>query len=112
VFHIEHKNAKPRAYCSIALMNPNGGRLTDLANRRRGCDGWPSFTADGRRIVFVNYDDVKDVEVIASTDLTGGGRRDIKTTRSMGVGHPTCGSSAATRTAWRPSTATGATSAR
>jgi Tol biopolymer transport system component len=88
VFHIEHKNAKPRAYCSVALMNPDGSGLTDLANRRRGCDGSPSFSADGRRIVFVNYDDVKDVEGVASMDLTGGDRRDIKTPRSMGVGHP------------------------
>ena len=88
VFHIEHKNAKPQAYCSVALMNADGSGLVDLANRRRGCDGWPSFTADGRRIEFVNYDDVKDVEVVASMDITGGDRRDIKTRWRMGVGHP------------------------
>jgi len=88
VFHIEHKNAKPRAYCSVASMNADGSGLIDLANRRRGCDGSPSFTADGRRIVFVNFDDVKDVEVVASMDLAGGDRRDVKTRWRMGVGHP------------------------
>ena len=87
VFHIEHKNAKP-PYCSIAVMNADGSGLTDLADRRRGCDGWPSFTADGRRIVFVSYDDVRDVERLASMDLAGGDRRDIKTPWRMGVGNP------------------------
>jgi len=88
VFHIEHKNAKPEPYCSIAVMNADGSGLTDLAAGRRGCDGWPSFTANGRRIVFVNYDDIKDVESLASMNLAGRDRRDIKTPGRTGVGHP------------------------
>ena len=88
VFHIEHKNAKPMAYCSVAVMNADGSGLTDLANRRRGCDGWPSFTAGGRRIVFVNYDDIKNVESLASMDLAGRDRRDIKTPSTHGRGAP------------------------
>jgi Tol biopolymer transport system component len=87
-FYIEHKNAKPRPYCSIALMNADGSGLTDLANRRRGCDGSPSFTPDGKRIVFGHYDDVREFERIASMDLTGRDRRDIKSPWRFGVGAP------------------------
>jgi len=88
VFHIEHKNAKPEPYCSIVVMNADGSALTDLESRQHGCDGWPSFSADGERIVFVNYDDAKDIEVPATMDLAGRDRRDIKMPREMGVGHP------------------------
>jgi Tol biopolymer transport system component len=78
-FMFEHKNAKPRPYCSIALINADGSGLTDLANRRRGCDGSPSFAPDGRRIVFGTFDDVKDVEGIASMDVNGRDRQPIPT---------------------------------
>jgi Tol biopolymer transport system component len=88
VFWFEHKNAKPHPYCSIALMNSDGSGLTDLANRRRGCDGGPSFTPDGRRIVFGTYDDVKDVEGLATMDLDGGDRRTLKTPRRAAVINP------------------------
>jgi len=87
VFYIEHKNEK-RPYCSIALMNADGSGFTDLAARRRGCDGGPSFTPDGRRIVFGNYDDVKDVEGLASMNLAGRDRRDLKTPWRAGVANP------------------------
>jgi hypothetical protein len=50
-------------------MNADGSGLIDLAHLRRGCDGGPSFAADGRRIVFGTYDDVKDVEGLATMDL-------------------------------------------
>jgi Tol biopolymer transport system component len=88
VFHIEHKNAKPHPYCSIAVMNADGSGLIDLAHLRRGCDGGPSFTADRRRIVFGTYDDVKDVEGLATMDLDGGNRRTLKTPWRTGVINP------------------------
>jgi Tol biopolymer transport system component len=87
-FYIEHKNAKPRPYCSIAVINADGSGFTDLANRRRGCDGSPSFTPDGRRLVFGTYDDVKDVEGIASMDVSGGDRQRIPTPWRAGVTAP------------------------
>jgi Tol biopolymer transport system component len=87
-FHIEHTNAKPHPYCSIALINADGSGLTDLADRRRGCDGSPSFTPDGRRIVFGTFDDVKDVEGIASVDVSGADRRRIPTPWRAGVAAP------------------------
>jgi Tol biopolymer transport system component len=87
-FYIEHKNAKPHPYCSIAVMNADGSGLIDLANRRRGCDGGPSFAPDGRRIVFGTYDDVKDVEGLASMKLDGGDRRTLKTPWRAGVINP------------------------
>jgi Tol biopolymer transport system component len=87
-FYIEHKNAEPQPYCSIALMNADGSGLTDLANRRHGCDGSPSFTPDGRRIVFGTYDDVKDVEHIATMDVGGDDRQRIPTPWRRGVTSP------------------------
>ena len=87
-FHIEHTNAKPHPYCSIALINADGSGLTDLADRRRGCDGSPSFTPDGRRIVFGTFDDVKDVEGIASMDVSGADRQRIPTPWRAGVAAP------------------------
>jgi Tol biopolymer transport system component len=88
VFEFDHKHAKPRPYCSIALMNADGTGLTDLAVQRRGCDNQPSFSPDGRRIVFVHYDDVKDVEKIATMDLAGADRHDLPSPWKNGVTDP------------------------
>ena len=87
-FYVEHKNAKPRPYCSVALINADGSGLTDLANPGGGCDGSPSFTPNGRRIVFGTYDDVKDVEGIATMDVGGADRRRIPTPWRGGVTAP------------------------
>jgi Tol biopolymer transport system component len=88
VFELDHKRAKPRPYCSVAVINADGTGLTDLAVERRGCDNQPSFTPDGQRIVFVHYDDVKDVETVWSMDSSGGDRRQIESRWRAGVTDP------------------------
>jgi Tol biopolymer transport system component len=88
VFEFDHKRAQPRPYCSIAVMNADGSGLTDLALETRGCDGQPSFSPDGQRIVYVHFDDVNDVETIWSMDAGGGDRRQIESRWRAGVTDP------------------------
>jgi Tol biopolymer transport system component len=88
VFELGHKRARPRPYCSIAVMNADGSGLTDLALEPRGCDGQPSFSPDGQRIVYVHFDDVNDVETIWSMDASGGDRRQIESRWQAGVTDP------------------------
>lgn len=88
VFEFDHKNAKPDAYCSIALINADGSGLTDLAGGRGGCDNQPSFTPDGKRIVFVRYDENRDTERITTMNTRGGDRRAIRTPWPNGVTDP------------------------
>jgi Tol biopolymer transport system component len=86
-FEFDHKHAT-KPYCSIALMNADGSGLTDLAAGPRGCDNQPSFTPDGQHIVFVHYDEAKDVERIALMNLDGSGRHDIRSPWRNGVTDP------------------------
>jgi hypothetical protein len=78
-----------RAIAFQRLVDPNHEENVQIFNS--SYEG-QAFTADGRRIVFVTYDDVKDVEGLASMDLAGGDRRDVKTpastsaARLLGVG--------------------------
>jgi Tol biopolymer transport system component len=88
VFELDHKRAKPRPYCSVAVINADGTGLTDLAAQRRGCDNQPSFTPDGQRIVYVHYDDIRDVETVWSMDSTGGDRRQLESRWRAGVTDP------------------------
>jgi Tol biopolymer transport system component len=88
VFELDHKRAKPQPYCSVAVINADGTGPTDLVVQRRGCDNQPSFTPDGQRIVYVHYDDVKDVEAIWSMDSSGGDRRQIESRWRAGVTDP------------------------
>lgn len=88
VFEIDHKHAKPHAYCSIALMNADGSGLTDLAVTGHDCNNQPSFAPDGQRIVFVHYDAAKDKERVATMDLDGGDRRDVSLPWRNGVTDP------------------------
>ena len=58
--------------CAIRLANADGSGVKDLSGPKRPCDMQPSFTPDGRRIVFIRYDDKADQETIRSMDLAGG----------------------------------------
>ena len=58
--------------CAITLAHADGSRVKDLSGAKQPCDLQPSFTPDGRRIVFIRYDEKADQETIRSMDLPGG----------------------------------------
>jgi Tol biopolymer transport system component len=63
--------------CGVILINADGSGRKDLSGADQPCDTQPAFTPDGRRVVFVRYDDKADKESIQSMDLTGGDVRVI-----------------------------------
>jgi Tol biopolymer transport system component len=72
VFELDH--ASGPTGCSIMIMNRDGSDVRDLTgNRKSACDGDPSFTPNGRRIVFTAEGD----ETIRSMNLQGKDRRFI-----------------------------------
>lgn len=85
VFDVSRDAGEP--FCSVEVVNVDGGPVTDLTGARNGCEGQASFTPDGQRILFERYDDVANVDAIWSMDLGGGDRREI-TTGSNGVTDP------------------------
>jgi Tol biopolymer transport system component len=86
VFEFDGPNPPP--FCSIEIMNTDGSGIVDLTGDRNGCEQQPSFTPNGRRIVFQRFDDITFVEAIWSMDLTGGDRHQITTGVDMGVTDP------------------------
>jgi TolB protein len=75
-------------FCSVALVNADGTGLTDLSTGQTGCQGDPAFTPDGRRIVFIDFDDKADLENIWTMDLTGGDRRRLTNRMDSGTMDP------------------------
>ena len=53
VFEIDRPDAP---FCSVALMNPDGSDIVELTPQTNICEGDPSFTPDGSRIVFHRFD--------------------------------------------------------
>src|SRR5439155_2062440 len=53
VFEIDRPEAP---FCSVALMNPDGSDIVELTPQTNICEGDPSFTPDGSRIVFHRFD--------------------------------------------------------
>jgi Tol biopolymer transport system component len=82
VFGLDQPHGPPG--CSVMIINADGSGLTDLTGRREGCDNDPAFTPDGKRLVFLHYDDSTDVEAIWSMDTSGGDRRLITGSRGSG----------------------------
>jgi Tol biopolymer transport system component len=86
VFDVEHAHGP--AFCSVELANADGSGVVDLTGKRNGCEGQPAFMPNGRRVVFVRYDDKTDVESIWSMNLSGGDRRPITPRKGGGVTDP------------------------
>jgi Tol biopolymer transport system component len=63
--------------CRIELMRADGTGLKNLSHQRRGCEQNPSFTPNGRRIVFVVQRCMNCTERISSMSLRGHHRRRI-----------------------------------
>ena len=72
VFEIDRPEAP---FCSIALMNRDGSNIVELTPNEFVCEGDPSFTPDGARIVFDRFDGVD--EAFWSMDLNGNDRQRI-----------------------------------
>ena len=60
-----------RRACSVQISNPDGSGVRNLTGVRSGCEHNPTFTPDGRRIVFLKGD------TLMSMDLQGQHRRQI-----------------------------------
>jgi Tol biopolymer transport system component len=71
--------------CSIDLINADGSGMIDLTGQRTGCEQNPSFTPDGRRIVFVAQRCGRCVSAIWSMDL-GGHHRHLIAAAPTGLG--------------------------
>ena len=87
VFELDHGHGP--VFCSIELMNADGSEIVDLTTGRlpsgwTGCEGQPSFTPDGTRILFGQFDDTTQVESIQSMNLSGGNR--LLVTEGIGRG--------------------------
>jgi Tol biopolymer transport system component len=62
----------------VAIVDADGSDLTVIArgapHAEDSCEGDPSFTPDGSRLVFERYDPVLDVDALWSMDLDGSDR--------------------------------------
>jgi Tol biopolymer transport system component len=91
VFQLEHTEGP--VFCSIELMSADGSEIVDLTTGHHpagwsGCEHQPSFTPDGTRIIFGQFDDTTQVESIQSMDLTGGNRLEVTGGIGKGVTDP------------------------
>jgi TolB protein len=86
VFTLPHDQGPP--FCSVALVNPDGTGLTNLSLGQTGCEIDPAFSAGGRRIVFIHFDDRADTENIWTMNLTGGDRHRLTNRRDSGTMDP------------------------
>jgi Tol biopolymer transport system component len=87
---------QPGGTCSIELMHADGSGRTSLTPRSpEQCDAWPTFTPDGKRIVFVHVSGLGGCfncslpgQAIWSMNLAGGDRRRITAANGSGVAVP------------------------
>jgi Tol biopolymer transport system component len=69
--------------CSVAVMDAGGGDLDVIASDPDLCQGDPSYTPDGSRLVYVRFDPAREVEEIWSMKIDGSDQRFV-----TGVGGP------------------------
>jgi Tol biopolymer transport system component len=67
----------PGGGCNVALMNPDGRALVVLPHGPHICEGDPSFTPDGSRIVFDRFNAEINDEAFWSMDVNGNDRQRI-----------------------------------
>ena len=68
----ERDHASGSTSCSVEISNPDGSGVIDLTGARSGCESDPSFTPDGRRVVFLRGSGIWRM------NLTGGVRTLIR----------------------------------
>jgi Tol biopolymer transport system component len=68
----------PEGGCNVALMNADGSGLIEFPDPTL-CQGDPSFTPDGSRIVFDRFDPATNDEAFWSMDLNGNDQHRIGT---------------------------------
>jgi Tol biopolymer transport system component len=62
---------------NVAIINADGGDLMEFPSAPNGFEGAPTFTPDGRQIVFLRFDFVELDNAIWSMNLDGSERRRI-----------------------------------
>ena len=67
----------PGACANVAIINTDGSGLIDITADPNVCEGDPSFTPDGSRIVFDRFDPVANDEAFWSMDRNGNDRQRI-----------------------------------
>jgi Tol biopolymer transport system component len=72
VFEIDYAD-----HCSVAIMDADGHDLVQLTGQPNVCDGEPSFTPDGRRIMFSRFDSGVNVAALWSMDVSGADQHEV-----------------------------------
>ena len=70
----------PDACGNVAIMNSDGSGLVELVSDPSVCEGDPSFTPDGARIVFDRFDPATNDEAFWSMDRNGNDRQSRRST--------------------------------
>jgi Tol biopolymer transport system component len=73
---IVFEHAAPGQCSNVAMMNPDGTGLVEFP-APNVCEGDPTFTPDGKRIIFSRFDPATFDEAFWSMDLNGNDRRRI-----------------------------------
>jgi len=84
----EHDQDTADVCADVAIMNADGSDLVDLLQPPNICEGEPSFTPDGTRIVFERFNIDTGEDAIWSMNVDGTDRRQVTTGTGIGVTDP------------------------